>query len=84
MPEQLTQGSIPRNLKLLLTDSNVKTAHPGDIIEIQGVILPKRKEKTMYDEDILFDSRMEAFKVTNQKKHYIDMSITQEDRAEID
>lgn len=38
----------------------------------------------MYDEDILFDSCMEAFKVTNQKKHYIDMTITEDDRAEID
>lgn len=32
VPEQLNQGNIPRNLKLLLTDSNIKTAHPGDII----------------------------------------------------
>ncbi len=37
----------------------------------------------MYDEDILFDSRMEAFKITNQKKRYVDMSITQDDKDEI-
>lgn len=32
VPEQLKQGNIPRNLKLVLTDHNIKSAHPGDII----------------------------------------------------
>jgi DNA replicative helicase MCM subunit Mcm2 (Cdc46/Mcm family) len=67
-------------MRLILTDTNIKKAHPGDIIEIQGVILPKRKESSQYDQDIIFDSFMEAFKVTNQKKRYVDMDITEEDR----
>lgn len=47
-------------------------------------MLPRRKEKSSHDEDILFDSRMEAFKVSNQKKRYVDMQITEEDVKEIE
>ena len=32
VPEQLKEGNIPRNMKLHLTESNVKLAHPGDMI----------------------------------------------------
>jgi len=38
----------------------------------------------MYDQDIIFDSCMEAFKIINQKKRYVDMHITAEDRLEIE
>ena len=58
MPEQLRQGNIPRNMKLILTDSNIKKVYPGDVVEIQGVILPKRKESSFHDQDIIFDSVM--------------------------
>jgi len=58
VPEQLRQGNIPRNMKLILTETNIKKAYPGDIIEIQGVVLPKRKESPAFDQDIMFDSCM--------------------------
>ena len=42
-PDQLREGNIPRNLKLVLTEINIKKALPGDVVMIQGVLLPKRK-----------------------------------------
>jgi DNA replicative helicase MCM subunit Mcm2 (Cdc46/Mcm family) len=32
----------------VLTETNIKKAMPGDIVEIQGVLLPKRKEGYMH------------------------------------
>lgn len=58
VPEQLRQGNIPRNMKLILTDNNIKKVYPGDVVEIQGVILPKRKQSSFHDQDIIFDSVM--------------------------
>jgi DNA replicative helicase MCM subunit Mcm2 (Cdc46/Mcm family) len=31
-PDQLREGNIPRNLKLVLAETNVKKALPGDIV----------------------------------------------------
>lgn len=31
-PDQLREGNIPRNLKLVLTETNIKKAQPGDIV----------------------------------------------------
>lgn len=67
----------------MLSESNIRKAQPGDIIEIQGVLLPRRKEGYAYEQDLLFDICLEAFKVSSQKKKYTDMDISEEDKEEI-
>lgn len=62
-PDQLREGNIPRNLKLVVTGTNVKKAQPGDVVLIQGVLVPKRKEGYMHEQDLVFDACIEAFKV---------------------
>lgn len=77
VPEQLRQGNIPRNLKLILTDTNIKKAHPGDIIEIEGVVVSRKKERSRYEDELIFEAQVEAYKITNFKKKYVDMVISE-------
>lgn len=42
-PDQLRDGRIPRTFGLSLKESNVKKATPGDIILVQGILLPQKK-----------------------------------------
>lgn len=37
----------------------------------------------MHEQDLVFDVCIEAFKIESQKKKYVDMQITEEDKAEI-
>ena len=41
--DQLKQGSIPKSITVHLKGNNVKQASPGDIILLQGVMLPTRR-----------------------------------------
>jgi hypothetical protein len=41
------------------------------------VLLPKRKEGFFHEQDLIFDICIEAFKVSSQKKKYVDMEITE-------
>ena len=41
--DQLTQGAIPKSITVHLKGTNVKQASPGDIILLQGVMLPTRR-----------------------------------------
>jgi len=43
-PDQLKQGNIPLNMKFILTHNNIRKVQPGDVVIIQGVVMPKRKE----------------------------------------
>lgn len=49
VPDQLKQGNIPLNMRLILTHNNIRKAQPGDIVLIQGVVMPKRKEGYAYE-----------------------------------
>lgn len=64
-----------------LKNSHVKSASPGDIIQIQGILFPHRRPGYRYQHELAFDSHLEALKVTREKKKYIDMAMSQ---SEID
>lgn len=54
--DQLIEGNIPRTFQVYLTGDLVRQASPGDIIMIQGVLLPNRREGFRHTGDIIFDS----------------------------
>lgn len=72
----MKQGKIPRNFSVQLRGHLVKQATPGDIIMVQGILLPKRK--TAYDTDLTFNLHMVASKIVREKKKYVEMNINQE------
>lgn len=81
-PDQLKQGQIPKHFTVRLRGNLVKSASPGDIILVQG-ILQIHKRKTKYDNDILFDCHLEASQITREKKKYVEMNLTEDNIAEI-
>lgn len=70
-PDQLRKGSIPRTFILHLKDNNVKQATPGDIILVQGILLPQRRHGFKHQNDIVFDCFIDAHKIKREKKKYI-------------
>ena len=70
-------------MKLVLTHSNVRAAQPGDIVVVQGVMLPQRKEGFQHEQDLLFTCFVEAYTVETQKKKYVEISLTEEEEEEI-
>ena len=77
--EQVKTGNIPKTFTLHLKGSNCKQASPGDVIFIQGVLLPiSRSEGKRVDYSLAFNTYIEVFKITRQKKKYVEMSMTEE------
>ena len=72
-PDQLQQGKIPRNFSIQMRGNLVKQATPGDIVMVQGILLPRRKPG--YSNDLLFTLHMVATKIIRQKKKYVEMNI---------
>lgn len=83
-PDQLRDGRIPRTYSLLLKDSNVKKASPGDIIVIQAVMLPQRKLGFRHQHDLAFECHLQAVKIIREKKKYVEMALTADHIAEIE
>ena len=62
-PDQLNSGNIPKTFLIHLKGSNCKKASPGDVILVQGVLLPiKRGNK--YSDALSFNTYIEAYKIT--------------------
>lgn len=58
-------------------------ATPGDIILVQGVLLPNRRPGFKHQNDIVFDCHLSAFKIIREKKKYVEMSLGEEQIQEI-
>lgn len=58
-------------MNVTLKSTNVKQASPGDIIIIQGVLLPTRRLGFGQQNNLSFDCHIEAFKILREKKKYI-------------
>ena len=69
--DQLKQGAIPKSITVHLKGTNVKQASPGDIILMQGVMLPSRRYGFKQQNNLLFDGHLEALKVLREKKKYV-------------
>jgi DNA replication licensing factor MCM7 len=84
-PDQLKDGRIPRTYALTLKESQIKTASPGDIVVIQGILLPRRNLTNYFNQnDLSFECHLEAVKITREKKRYLEMGMTADQRAEIE
>ena len=83
-PDQLREGRIPRTFTLILKDSNVKKAVPGDIVYAQGILLPQRKLGYRHQNDISFDCHIETLKIDQKKKKYFEMGVNDEQINKID
>lgn len=82
--DQLIEGSIPRTFTAHLKGEICRQASPGDVVMLQGVLLPNPREGFRHAGEIIFDSFIEVFKVTREKKKYIDMAISEKTRQEIE
>jgi len=51
--------------------TNCKQASPGDMIKIQGVLLPIQKESWKDSSSLTFSTYLEAFKIVREKKKYV-------------
>jgi DNA replication licensing factor MCM7 len=78
--DQLIEGNIPRTFLVHLRGEICRQASPGDVVMIQGVLLPNRRDGFRHRGELIFDSYIEVYKVTREKKKYIDMAISQETR----
>ncbi len=58
--------------------SLIKSGQPGDIIKIQGIVLPKQRSKNQLYKDLFFDSYIHVTKIVREKKKYADLEITEE------
>lgn len=68
-------GKIPKSFIVHLKGENCKQAAPGDIVMIQGILLPIKRDGR--DANTLsFNTYLEAFKITREKKKYVEMNIT--------
>lgn len=83
-PDQLKAGNIPRSFRVDLKGDNVKKALPGDIIILQGILLPHRRRGFMHEHDLDFDVHLEGVKIMNMKKRYSDFGINEELEEQID
>ena len=77
--EQLHTGRIPKTFTLHMKGSNCRQASPGDVIFVQGVLLPINKSHGgRKDYGLAFNTYIEVFKVTRQKKKYVEMAMSEE------
>lgn len=72
----MKQGSIPKSITIHLKGNNVKQASPGDVILLQGVMLPTRRLGFRFQNALAFDAHLEAYKILREKKKYVEMAIT--------
>lgn len=54
----------------------IRKASPGDVVEIQGILLPNRRSGFRHKADIIFDGYIEAHKITREKKKYVEFALT--------
>ncbi len=77
------RGAIPKSTHLQLRGSLVNKAQPGDIIKVQGIVLPRQRSKITYNQGLFFDSYVYVTKIVREKKKYVDLNISEEMRARI-
>lgn len=56
--DQLKQGSIPKSINVSLKGNNVKQASPGDVVLLQGVMLPTRRLGFRFQNLLSFDAHL--------------------------
>lgn len=76
-PDQLGAGKIPKTFLVYARGQNCRQAAPGDIVMIQGILLPIKRENWRGDAySLAFTTYLSACKITREKKKYVEMNIT--------
>ena len=69
--DQLTDGNIPRAFVVHVSGELIRQASPGDVVEIQAVLLPLKQSGLKYRQDLIYDGYLEGYKITREKKKYV-------------
>ncbi len=62
----------------------MNNAQPGDIIKVQGIILPRQLAKNFMQKELYFDSYIYVTKIIREKKKYVDINVSEEMRKRIE
>ena len=83
--DQVPPGSIPRSFTVIAKGENTRKASPGDQVIIQGVFLPTQVDNFYKsNKQLIFDTHLEAFEITREKKKYVEFNITEDMMNRID
>ena len=55
---------MPKSTSLEIRGNLTNTTSPGDIVTIQGIVLPKQNHKNFMTNDLYFDSYIQVTKIT--------------------
>lgn len=61
----------------------MNNAQPGDIIKVQGIILPRQLAKNFMQKELYFDSYIYVTKIIREKKKYVDINVSEEMRKRV-
>ena len=62
----------------------MNNAQPGDIIKVQGIILPRQLAKNFMQKELYFDSYIYVTKIIREKKKYVDINVSEEMRKRVE
>ena len=82
--EQLIDGSIPKSLTLKVKGNRVKSAAPGDVVTVEGILLPNQRTDSRHHTDLSFLGFIDVLRITREKKKYLEMSLTDKDKEDIE
>lgn len=68
---------MPKSTSLEIRGNLVNTVSPGDIVTIQGIVLPKQNKKNFMVNELYFDSYIQVTKITREKKKYTDLNLSE-------
>lgn len=81
--DQVPQGNVPRQFTAYVRGDNCRQCAPGDIVEIQGILLPSYEETFTGLRTLLMNTFIEVQSITRIKKKYIEFMPSEEVIAKI-
>lgn len=73
----MLRGSIPKSIHLQLRGNYINNAQPGDIVKVQGIIMPRQISKNAMYKDLFFDTYIYVTKIIREKKKYVDIYVSE-------
>ena len=80
----MQRGSIPKSIHLQLRGNFINSAQPGDIIKVQGIILPRLLSQNKMYKELFFDSFIYVTKIIREKKKYVDLNVSEEIKKRVE
>ncbi len=74
---------MPKSTSLEIRGNLTNTTSPGDIVTIQGIVMPRQNKKNFMANDLYFDSYIQVTKITREKKKYTDLNLSEEQKEKI-